>query len=155
MAPVDTTQIGQASIRAKLPELPPLSGKRIAVIGGGPAGLSVAWQLRLKGHEATVYEVAGRLGGKFIRVIPESRIPREVIDTELNRIKEVVPHVYLQQALGAAEVAQLREDYDYVVIAAGAQRPRMLPIPGIERAISALDFLSSQGRHGTAASGPS
>ncbi|MGE5256880.1 MAG: FAD-dependent oxidoreductase [Hyphomicrobiales bacterium] len=143
MAPVDTTRIGQASIRAKLPELPPLSGKRVAVIGGGPAGLSVAWQLRLKGHEATVYEVAGRLGGKFVRVIPESRIPREVIDTELDRIKEVVPHVYFQQALGAAEVAQLREDYDYVVIAAGAQRPRMLPIPGIERAISALDFLEA------------
>jgi len=152
LAPVDTSRIGQASIQAKLPELPPLSGKRIAVIGGGPAGLSVAWQLRLKGHEALVYELAGRLGGKFTRVIPESRIPREVIETELSRIREVVPHVHLQQPLGRPEIAQLREDFDFVVLATGAQRPRVLPIPGIERAIPALEFLDAAKR-GTAACG--
>ena len=152
MAPVDTTQIGQASIRARLPELPPLTGRRIAVVGGGPAGLSVAWQLRLKGHAATVYEVAGRLGGKFSRVIPESRIPREVIDTELGRIREALPHVHLQQPLGRDEVERLREDFDFVVLATGAQKPRMLPIPGIERAVSALDFLQAA-KAGTAACG--
>ncbi len=152
MAPVDTTRIGQASIGAKLPELPPVGGKRIAVIGGGPAGLSVAWQLRLHGHEAVVYEVAGRLGGKFTRVIPDSRIPREVIDTELNRIKEVLAHVALQQPLGPEEIARLREDFDYLVLATGAQRPRRLPVPGIERAVAALDFLESA-KSGSAACG--
>ncbi len=152
LAPVDTTRIGQASLRAKLPELPPVSGKRIAVIGGGPAGLSVAWQLRLRGHEAVVYERAGRLGGKFTRVIPDSRIPREVIDTELGRVKEVVPHVYLQQPLGREETARLREDFDYLVLATGAQTPRMLPVPGIERAVSALDFLEAA-KAGAAACG--
>jgi NADPH-dependent glutamate synthase beta subunit-like oxidoreductase/glutamate synthase domain-containing protein 3/NAD-dependent dihydropyrimidine dehydrogenase PreA subunit len=143
MAPVDTTRIGQASIRAKLPELPPVTGMRIAVVGGGPSGLSVAWQLRLKGHEAVVYESAGRLGGKFTRVIPASRIPPEVIETELSRIREVVPHVFLQQPLGREELTQMREDFDYVVIATGAQQPRMLPIPGIERAVPALRFLEA------------
>jgi NADPH-dependent glutamate synthase beta subunit-like oxidoreductase/glutamate synthase domain-containing protein 3/NAD-dependent dihydropyrimidine dehydrogenase PreA subunit len=152
MAPVDTTRIGQASIRARLPELPPLSGRRIAVVGGGPAGLSVAWQLRLKGHEATVYEVAGRLGGKFTRVIPESRIPREVVETELNRMRETLPHVHLQQPFGSEEVARLREDFDFVVIATGAQKPRRLAIPGVERAVSALDFLQAA-KAGTAACG--
>ncbi len=152
MAPVDTTQIGQASIRAHLPELPPLSGRRIAVIGGGPAGLSVAWQLRLKGHAATVYEMTGRLGGKFTRIIPESRIPREVVETELNRIREVLPHIHLQQPLGREELARIREDFDFVVLATGAQKPRMLPIPGIERALSALDFLQAA-KAGTAACG--
>ena len=58
MAPVDITQLGKASLDAGLPELPPLSGKKIAVIGGGPAGISVAWQLRLKGHEAVIFDRA-------------------------------------------------------------------------------------------------
>jgi NADPH-dependent glutamate synthase beta subunit-like oxidoreductase/NAD-dependent dihydropyrimidine dehydrogenase PreA subunit len=152
LAPVDTTRIGQASIRAKLPELPPLSGRRIAVVGGGPAGLSVAWQLRLAGHDAVVYELAGRLGGKFARVIPESRLPAEVLTTELERVKQVLPHVHLKQPLGPGEVGRMREDFDFVVLATGAQRPRMLSVPGIERAVSALDFLDSA-KAGTAACG--
>ena len=99
-----------------------------------------------------VYELTGRLGGKFTRVIPESRIPKEVIETELGRVKEVVPHVYLQQPLAPEDVSRLREDFDFVVIATGAQKPRMLPIPGIERAVAALDFLEAA-KAGTAACG--
>jgi NADPH-dependent glutamate synthase beta subunit-like oxidoreductase/glutamate synthase domain-containing protein 3/NAD-dependent dihydropyrimidine dehydrogenase PreA subunit len=141
LAPVDTTQLGQASINATLPELPPESDKKIAVIGGGPAGISVGWQLRLKGHRAVIYEMAQDIGGKFSRVIPESRIPREVITTELKRVKEVLPHVHHQQPLAPQDVKQLREDFDFVVIATGAQKPRTLPIPGKERALTALEFL--------------
>jgi len=141
MAPVDVTQLGQASVNAKLPELPPESGKKIAIIGGGPAGISVAWQLRQKGHQTVIYEMAKDIGGKISRVIPESRLPKEVMTTELNRVKEVLPHVHLQQPLTREEVQQLREDFDFVVIATGAQKPRTLPIPGNERAVTALDFL--------------
>jgi NADPH-dependent glutamate synthase beta subunit-like oxidoreductase/NAD-dependent dihydropyrimidine dehydrogenase PreA subunit len=61
--------------------------------------------------------------------------------TELQRVKEVLPHVHLQQPLQREEVQQLREDFDFVVIATGAQKPRTLPIPGNERAVTALDFL--------------
>jgi NADPH-dependent glutamate synthase beta subunit-like oxidoreductase/glutamate synthase domain-containing protein 3/NAD-dependent dihydropyrimidine dehydrogenase PreA subunit len=143
MAPVDVTQLGQASLKAKTPELPPLSGRRIAVIGGGPAGLSVAWQLRLKGHEAVVYDNAQRLGGKIAASIPQSRIPKEVFDKEIERLAEAIPHVHLQQRLNPAEVDQLIVDFDFVVIAAGAQKPRTLPIPGRERLTPALDFLAA------------
>ena len=139
---VDTRMIGRASLDAKLPDLPPLRGSRVAVIGGGPAGLSVAWQLRRQGHEATIYEMAREVGGKFTRVIPSSRIPPEVIARELERIKTALPTVNLQQPLTREDVDQLREDYDFVVLATGAQRPRSLPIAGVERAVSALDFLS-------------
>ena len=111
------------------------------IIGGGPAGISVAWQLRQKGHQTLIYEMAKDIGGKISRVIPESRLPKEVMTTELKRVKEVLPHVHLQQPLQREEVQQLREDFDFVVVATGAQKPRTLPIPGNERAVTALDFL--------------
>lgn len=142
MVPVDVTALGKASINAKLPELPPLSGKKIAIIGGGPAGMSTAWQLRLSGHEAVVYDNEKTLGGKIASVIPETRIPREVITSELERAGKVLPHVHLQQELDKDETRQMMEDYDYVVIAAGAQKPRTLPIPGSEHLVTALDFLA-------------
>ncbi|NNL76864.1 MAG: FAD-dependent oxidoreductase [Desulfobacterales bacterium] len=141
MAAVDVTKLGQASINAKLPELPPESDKKIAIIGGGPAGISVGWQLRQKGHQAIIYEMAAEIGGKFTRVIPQSRIPNEVITTELDRIKTVLPHVHLQQPLKPENVRQLAEDFNFVVIATGAQKPRNLPVPGNERAVTALVFL--------------
>jgi len=141
MAPVDVQQLGKASIAANLPELPPESGKRIAVIGGGPAGISVAWQLRQRGHHVTIYDMAKRLGGKITAVVPDSRVPEEIVDTEMARVKKVLPHVHLQQHMERKEVEQLREDVDFLVIATGAQKPITLPVPGMERAIPALDFL--------------
>lgn len=143
MVPVDVTQLGQASLNAKTPELPPLSGKRVAIIGGGPAGLSMAWQLRLEGHEAVVYDTAKSLGGKIAASIPASRIPKEVFDKEIERIAEVIPHVHLQQRLKKGDVDQLVTDFDILVVAAGAQKPRTLPIPGKERLTTALEFLAA------------
>jgi NADPH-dependent glutamate synthase beta subunit-like oxidoreductase/glutamate synthase domain-containing protein 3/Pyruvate/2-oxoacid:ferredoxin oxidoreductase delta subunit len=143
MAPVDITQLGRASIAAGLPELPPLSGRRIAVIGGGPAGISVAWQLRLKGHDATIYDSAPVLGGKIAAAIPASRLPREVFDAEIARVREVLPHVQLAQRLSSGDLARLIVDYDSVVIASGAQNARLLTIPGRERLVAALDFLTA------------
>jgi NADPH-dependent glutamate synthase beta subunit-like oxidoreductase/NAD-dependent dihydropyrimidine dehydrogenase PreA subunit len=141
MAPVDVTQLGQASIEATLPQLPPLSGNRVAVLGGGPAGISVAWQLRQQGHETVIYDMAETLGGKMTAVIPGSRIPQSVVANELQRVKEVIPHVHLQQALGKEDIAQLREDFDFLIVAVGAHKPRSRPIPGNEHLVTALDFL--------------
>lgn len=141
MAPVDTSRIGQASINAGIPELPALSGKRIAVIGGGAAGISIAWQLRQKGHEAVIYDKSKILGGKISNLIPESRIPKEVLATELNRIRKVIPHVNLAQRLDKDEIERLKNDFEFIVLATGAQKSRMLPVPGKERLISANDFL--------------
>ena len=143
LAPVDVTQLGQASLKAKLPDLPPESDKKIAVIGGGPAGISVAWQLRQVGHQVTIYEVAKGLGGKITRQIPASRIPKKVITEEMRRIEKVIPRINLQQPLSADDIAQLKEDFNFVVIATGAQKPRRLPIPGNERSVTASDFLET------------
>ncbi len=141
MAPVDVRKLGQASIKAHEPELPPLSGHKVAVIGGGPAGISVAWQLRLKGHEAVIYDMQEKLGGKISSVIPNTRIPEEIIDAELKRIQKILPHIHLQQKLTRDDIEQLKADCDFVVIAVGAQKPRVLPVPGKERLIPALEFL--------------
>ncbi|HYA41820.1 MAG TPA: FAD-dependent oxidoreductase [Syntrophobacteraceae bacterium] len=156
MTAVDVTQLGKASLRAKLPELPPIGGdggegrssedaergvKTIAVIGGGPAGLSVAWQLRRQGHNTVIYDMRPELGGKISAMIPRSRIPDEVVEAELARVREALPHVHLNQRLEKSDLEQLREDFDFIVIASGVQKPRVLPIPGKEKIIPALEFL--------------
>jgi NADPH-dependent glutamate synthase beta subunit-like oxidoreductase/glutamate synthase domain-containing protein 3/NAD-dependent dihydropyrimidine dehydrogenase PreA subunit len=148
MIPVDVTQLGKASLQAKLPELPPLSpdeknGKRIAVIGGGPAGLSIAWQLRRQGHETVVYDMRAELGGKISAMIPRSRIPDEVVAAELARVREALPHVNLSHRLEKSDLEQLRNQFDFIVIASGTQKPRILPIPGKEKIIPAMEFLLS------------
>jgi len=142
ISPVDTAVIGKASIDARTPQLPDLSGHRIAVIGGGPAGISTAWQLRLKGHAATILDLSETLGGKIPAVIPASRIPGEVVDSELARIRDVIPHERLAEALQPEDVRRLAEDYQFVVIATGAWKPRTLPVPGAGRLVPALEFLA-------------
>lgn len=141
LVPPDIKRLGKASLKARLPELPPLSGRRVAIVGGGPAGISAAWQLRQRGHEAVIYDMQERLGGKLSAVIPKTRIPEEVLNAELERVEKVIPRVYLQQRLSRADLEQLKADYDYVVVAVGAQKPRLLPVEGKERIIPAADFL--------------
>ena len=141
MLSVDITKLGRDGVNSPAPELPPLSGKKVAVIGGGPAGISVAWQIRRKGHEAVVYDMSDKLGGKITSAIPSSRIPKEVLDSELERVAKVIPHVHMQKKLTADDFAELRQNNDAVVLAIGAQKPRIIPIPGHERITPALDFL--------------
>jgi NADPH-dependent glutamate synthase beta subunit-like oxidoreductase/glutamate synthase domain-containing protein 3/NAD-dependent dihydropyrimidine dehydrogenase PreA subunit len=139
--PVDVTQLGKASIRAKTPALPSLTGNRVAVIGAGPAGISVAWQLRRRGHEAILYDMREALGGKISALIPRTRIPDDIVDAELRRVKDALPHVNLQQKLTPGDLDQIKADHDFIVVAVGAQKPRILPIPGKEKMIPALEFL--------------
>jgi NADPH-dependent glutamate synthase beta subunit-like oxidoreductase/glutamate synthase domain-containing protein 3/NAD-dependent dihydropyrimidine dehydrogenase PreA subunit len=152
MASVDITKLGREGYKSAAPKLPPLSGGRVAVVGGGPAGISVAWQIRMKGHEAVVYDMAETLGGKIASAIPNSRVPKEVVEAEIKRAAEVLPHVHLRQELKGEDFARLREEYDYVVLAVGAQKPRVIPVPGHERIVPALTFLK-QAKRGEARPG--
>ncbi len=142
MTPIDITLLGRASINAKLPQMPPKSGKKAAVIGGGPAGISVAWQLLKSGHEAVVYDVSPVLGGKIAALIPETRIPKEVLSAELKRIQKIIPHVHLDKKLAQDDMERLKTEYDMLVVATGAWKPRTIPVPGKERMIPAIKFLS-------------
>lgn len=152
MMPIDVKHLGKASINAKVPVLPDKKDKKIAVIGGGPAGLSTAWQLQMAGYEATVFDTSKTLGGKIASVIPESRIPKDVLKAEIERIKEVIPHVNLQQNLSTNDVEEMKNDYDFIIIATGAQQPRVLNVPGKEKMITGMDFLR-QAKEGTASTG--
>ncbi len=142
MTPVDVTRLGRASIAARTPDMPPADNHRIAVIGGGPAGLSVAWQLRRSGHRPVVLDASAQLGGKMTAAIPASRIPPEVLEAELERLRQTIDHQRLEKPLSAVEVERLKKDYDFIVVAVGATKPRNLPVPGAERMITALDFLA-------------
>jgi len=145
---VDISVLGKASINAAEPKPAKPSGKRIAIIGGGPAGLSVAWQLFLNGHEVVVYDRAKKLGGKIASVIPETRFPKDVFENELKRISEKVSHVRLKKDLTEDAFKEIRDNHDFTVIAVGAQVPRELKMEGHTNAISALEFLKLSKKDG-------
>lgn len=141
MAPPDTRLLGRASLKAELPEVPPLTGKKVAIIGGGPAGISAAWQLRLQGHYPVIYEQDKHLGGKLFSVIPRRRIPEDILSAEFARIESLLPEIILGHRVSQEDVLRMKTEYDFIVVAVGAQKPRMLNVEGKERAIPALHFL--------------
>lgn len=141
MKPVDVRLLGQASLDAKIKELPPITGKKVAIIGGGPAGISTAWQLRQMGHEVVVFDREKELGGKITKYIPKTRIPNDILKKDLERIREIIPHVQLEEDVTKEKFKELLSQYDYVVIAIGAHRPRIIPVEGKEYLITALEFL--------------
>lgn len=123
------------------------TGKKIAVIGGGPAGLAGAYQLRRKGHSVTLFDNHETLGGMMKYGIPGYRTPRNVLDGEINRIINMGVEVKMNTWVGKdITVEQLEKDFDAILWAVGAQAGRQLPIPGAEKAPNALtgvDFLEA------------
>ncbi|WP_319823948.1 NAD(P)-binding protein [Thalassovita sp.] len=123
------------------------TGKRIAVIGGGPAGLSAACFLRLDGHAVTVFEAHEKLGGMMRYGIPGYRTPRDMLDREIARITELGIEVRTGTRVGTdVTVAELEARYDAIYWAMGAQNGRPLPIPGwegTENCINGIEFLDA------------
>ncbi len=143
---LDLALLGKASLTAQEPQTLPATGKKIAVIGGGAAGLSVAWQLRLKGHAPVIFESRKKLGGKITETIPKSRIPSEVLEHELARMAKNIKHYHLDKNLTKEKFQEILDEYDYIVIAVGAGKARKPAIPGMEKAVTATDFLKMSKR---------
>lgn len=141
LPPVDVSVLGRACADAQEPRPEKPTGRKIAIIGGGPAGLSVAWQLWMSGHEPVVYDRADAPGGKIASAIPDSRFPREVFDKELERVLQKISYHRMTEELDHDNFLEIRDSHDFTVIATGAQIPRNLKIKGSERAVPALDFL--------------
>jgi glutamate synthase (NADPH) small chain len=132
----------------KFDAAPADTGKRIAIIGGGPAGLAAAYQLRRKGHAATIFEANSDLGGMFRFGIPGYRVPRDALDAEIKRILDMGQiEVKLNSRVGVdVTVEQLEQDYDAILWAIGCQSGRGLPVPGWEgtpNCVSGVAFLKA------------
>jgi len=132
---------------------PPLvrSGKRVAVVGSGPAGLAAAQQLNRAGHSVTVFEKADRIGGLLRYGIPDFKMEKWLLDRRIKQMTaegvEFRTNVHVGHAIPGEE---LREDFNAILLAGGAEQPRDLPIPGRKlRGIHfAMDFLPQQNRRG-------
>jgi len=141
--PVAMQELGRLSQEAEPPPKKPETGKKVAIIGGGPGGLSAAWQLSLLGHGVTLFEGDSEVGGKLRQAIPMERLPRQILDSEVDRIKMVGADIRTSQKIDNTTFDSIQEEYDVLVIASGAHNPVVIPFPGHERLVKGLDFLKS------------
>ena len=109
------------------PPCAPSTGKRVAVVGAGPGGLSAAYYLQLMGHQATVFEMLPKLGGMLRYGIPNYRLPKERLDDDIEAILATGVEVKYGMRIGKDMTIQsLREEYDAVLITIGASTDKKL-----------------------------
>jgi glutamate synthase (NADPH/NADH) small chain len=136
----ETGQIG-------LPEKAPPSGKKVAIVGSGPAGLSAAGDLIRMGHEVTVFEALHEIGGVLIYGIPEFRLPKEIVRHEVDAMRAMGVDFQTNVVIGkTVTIDELmnEEGYDAVLVATGAGLPKFMGIPGehLNGVYSANEFLT-------------
>ena len=129
----------------KPPKKPKPTGKKVAVVGSGPAGLTCAGDLAKMGHGVTVFEALHAPGGVLMYGIPEFRLPKKIVNSEVDYIKKLGVEVRYDMVVGKTiTVDELFEEYDAVFIGTGAGLPRWLRIPGenLDGVYSANEFLT-------------
>lgn len=129
-----------------LPERAPETGKRVAVVGSGPAGMLAAWDLAVKGHTVTVYDAQSEPGGMLRWAVPAYRLPLEVLGAEWGRLEALGVSFQGNTALGRDfTLEQLSGDYDAVVLALGCPESRRLGVEGedAQGVYHALDLLKA------------
>ena len=138
------------------------TGRKIAIVGSGPAGLAAAQQLARVGHAVTVFEKNDRIGGLVRYGIPDFKLDKRLIDWRMAQMKAegvrfvtstlvtgaALPKGVINDATKTLGAEQLRQDFDAVVLAGGAENPRDLPVPGreLEGVYFALEFLIPQNK---------
>lgn len=129
------------------PACAPSTGKKVAIIGGGPSGLTAAYFLQLMGHQTTVFEEKAQLGGMLRYGIPNYRFPRERLQEDIDAILSTGVEVKLNTNIGTVEIEKIRQDYDAVYMAIGAHTDKKLGLEGEDcnNVISAVDMLRGIG----------
>ena len=140
-----------ADYAGKVPPPPcaPSTGKRVAIVGGGPGGLSSAYYLQLMGHQVTVFEMLPQLGGMLRYGIPNYRLPKDRLDDDIQAILDTGVEVKHGLRIGQdITIQQLRAEYDAVLITIGASTDKKLGIEGedAEGVLSAVQFLRAVGK---------
>ena len=132
------------------PACAPATGKKVAIVGGGPGGLSAAYYLQLMGHETTVFEMLPELGGMLRYGIPNYRLPKDRLDDDISAVLETGVKVKHGIRIGKdISIQELRNSYDAVLITIGASTDKKLRLenedaPGV---ISAVEFLRNVGKN--------
>jgi len=116
----------------KLPELPRLTGKKVAIIGAGPAGLTVAGDLVMLGHKVTIFEALQVTGGVLVYGIPEFRLPKAIVKYEVDYLKRLGVEILTDYVVGKARTVEelFKEGFDSIFVGTGAGLPMFMDIPG-------------------------
>lgn len=129
------------------PAMAPDSGKKVAILGGGPAGLNAAYFLKIKGHGVTIFEGKPKAGGYLQYGIPQYRLPKEVLDKEITRLQEMGIEIKCNTKIGIGRGIDrddlLREGYDAILLAIGAHAAAKMKIDGEDNkgVISGIEYL--------------
>ena len=129
----------------KIPKMKKKTGKKVAIVGGGPAGLTVAGDLIQLGHDVTVFEALHKMGGVLIYGIPEFRLPKLIVSREVNYLKSIGVELVTDFVVGKTRtVDSLLEEYDAIFIGSGAGLPWFMDIPGenLNGVYSANEYLT-------------
>ncbi|MCX7695017.1 MAG: NAD(P)-binding protein [Caloramator sp.] len=127
-----------------VPKLKPTTGKRVAIIGGGPAGISCAYFLAMEGHKVIIYEAQPHPGGMLRYGIPQYRLPKELLDAEISTLTKMGVEIICNTKLGEdITLSYLKKNYDAVFLAIGAWASTPLNCPGeeLEGVIGGIEFL--------------
>jgi glutamate synthase (NADPH/NADH) small chain len=115
----------------KIPEIPPSTGTKVAVIGGGPAGLTVAGDLIQHGHQVTIFEALHKMGGVLIYGIPEFRLPKAIVQREVDYLQKLGVNLFTDFVVGKTRtIDSLLEEYQAIFVGSGAGLPWFMNIPG-------------------------
>ncbi len=131
--------------KVTLPEKAPSTGKKVAVVGSGPAGLTLAGDLILKGHAVTIFEALHKAGGVLIYGIPEFRLPKDIVQSEVDYLIRLGVKLEANCVVGKLDtVDELLQEYDAVFLGLGAGLPQFMGIPGenLSGVYSANEYLT-------------
>lgn len=141
---------------AFIPDIKPATGKKVAVIGGGPGGLTAAYYLLREGHEVAIYDAMPKMGGMLRYGIPQYRLPKEVLDKEIAVIEKMGAKLINNIKVGKdITLDYLRNSFDAVYVSIGAWKSSKINCPGeeLEGVIGGIDFLRKVAMNETAAIG--